>query len=172
MDAGPFALTRHLKCYAHLFIKDGREGEPIASFHISKTTDLTPASDLILIPHRPASQSPERSRQTMTTRRETLSQATVESTKPPTEEDKPPNLTSQSKLDDTPDQQDWWDDADVSGLIDPKAFRRFLYGCDRLLENSNLDRDDDEVALPMAGSDTGPSSDEEPKLGQSSLARG
>ena len=78
MDAGPSTLTRHLKRYTHLFIEDGREGEPIATFHISKTTDLAPALDPIPIPHRPASQSPERLRQTMTTHRETLSRATVE----------------------------------------------------------------------------------------------
>ena len=106
MDAGPSTLTRHLKRYTHLFIEDGREGEPIATFHISKTTDLAPALDPIPIPHRPASQSPERLRQTMTTHRETLSQATVEPTEPPTEEDQPPNLTNQSELDDTLIRQD------------------------------------------------------------------
>jgi hypothetical protein len=31
---------------------------------------------------------------------------------------------------DTLDQQDWWDNTDVSGLIDPEAFRHFLYGYD------------------------------------------
>jgi hypothetical protein len=70
------------------------KGEPIATFHISKTIDLTPASDLIPIPHHPAPQSLERSGQTMMTRRETLSRATVEPTEPPTEEDQPPNPTS------------------------------------------------------------------------------
>jgi hypothetical protein len=42
----------------------------------------------------------------MTTHRETLSQATVEPTEPPTEEDQPLNLTNRSDLDDIPDQQD------------------------------------------------------------------
>lgn len=52
MDAGPSALTRHLKHYPHLFVKDGQEGEPIATFYISKTMDLALASDLIPIPYR------------------------------------------------------------------------------------------------------------------------
>ena len=108
----------------------------------------------------------------MTTHRETLLQAAVEPTKPPTEEDQPPNPTNQSELDDAPDRQDWWDDADVSGLIDLEAFHRFLHGYDQLLENSDSDRDDDEVASPTVGSSTGPSSDEQPKLRQSPWARG
>jgi hypothetical protein len=73
VDAGPSTLTRHLKRYAHLFIEDGQEGEPIATFHISKTTDLDLVSGPILIPHHPASQSLGRLEQTTTTCRETLS---------------------------------------------------------------------------------------------------
>jgi hypothetical protein len=72
--------------YAHLFIEDGQEGEPIATFHISKTTDLAPTLGLILIPHHSASQSLGRLEQTMTTHRETLLQVTMEPTKPPMEE--------------------------------------------------------------------------------------
>jgi len=108
----------------------------------------------------------------MTTRRETLSQAAVEPTEPPTEEDQPPNPTNRNDLDDIPDQQDWWDDADVSGLIDPEAFCRFLYSYDQLLENSDLDHDYDEVAPPMTGSNPKPSPDKQPKLGQSPPMRG
>ena len=96
----------------------------------------------------------------MTTHRETLLQAAVEPTKPPTEEDQPPNLTNRSELDDAPNRQDWWDDADVSGLIDPEPFRCFLHGCDQLLENSDSDRDDNEVASPMVGSSTRRSPDQ------------
>jgi hypothetical protein len=67
----------------------------------------------------------------------------VEPNKPPTEEDQPLNPTNRSDLDDIPDQQDWWDDADVSKLIDPKAFRCFLYSYDQLHENLDSDHDDD-----------------------------
>ena len=91
----------------------------------------------------------------------------MEPTEPPTEEDQSPNLTGQNKLDDTPDRQDWWDDADVSGLIDPEAFCRFLYGCDQLLENSDSDHDNNEVTSPTAGSIARRSLDEQPKLRQS-----
>jgi hypothetical protein len=41
----------YLKHYAHLFITDGREGEVVPTFHISKTSDLNSASDPIPIPH-------------------------------------------------------------------------------------------------------------------------
>jgi hypothetical protein len=49
MDAGPDVLAVYLKHYAHLFIKDGREGEVIPTFHISKTTDLNSALDPVPI---------------------------------------------------------------------------------------------------------------------------
>jgi hypothetical protein len=42
------------------------------------------------------------------------------------EQRQPQGLTDHDNAEDTPDQQDLWDDADVSGLIDPEAFCRFL----------------------------------------------
>ena len=96
----------------------------------------------------------------------------MEPTKPPMEENQPPNPTNRSEPDDTPNRQDWWDDVNLSRLIDLEAFRRFLYGCNQLLENSDSDRDDDEVASPTVGSSTGPSSDEQPKLRQSPSTKG
>ena len=54
MDAGPNILAVYLKGYTHLFIEDGREGEVVPTFHISKTTDLDSASDPVPIPHRDA----------------------------------------------------------------------------------------------------------------------
>jgi hypothetical protein len=75
-------------------------------------------------------------------------------------------------LDNTSDQQDWWDDADVSDLIDPEAFRHFLYSCDQLLENSNSDCDDGEVNSHASGSNSKPSPAEWPKLGLSPPTKG
>jgi hypothetical protein len=86
MDAEPDALTVYMKRYAHLFIEDGREGEIVPTFHISKTMNLDSASDPIPIPHRHAPQSSTRSGRTTTTHGEKLSQAAVEPTGPPTEE--------------------------------------------------------------------------------------
>ena len=86
MDTGPDTLARYLKRYAHLFVKDGQEGEPVPTFHISKTMDLDSALDPIPIPRRPTSKSSARSGQMVTTHGETLSQAMVEPTEPPTEE--------------------------------------------------------------------------------------
>ena len=100
----------------------------------------------------------------MMTCHETLSQATVEPTKPPIEESQPPNLTNRSDLDTAPDQQDRWDDTDVSGLIDTEAFRSFLYSYDQLLKNLDSDHDDDEAVLPTTGFDPEPSLDEQSKL--------
>ena len=40
---------------------------------------------------------------------------------------------------DTPDQQDCWDDANISRLIDLEAFRCSLHGYNQLLENSDSD---------------------------------
>jgi hypothetical protein len=51
VDAGPDALVVYLKHYAHLIVEDGREGEIIPTFHISKTMDLDSASDPIPISH-------------------------------------------------------------------------------------------------------------------------
>ena len=51
MDAGPNTLAVYLKCYAHLFVEEGREGEIVPTFHISKTLDLDSALDSIPIPH-------------------------------------------------------------------------------------------------------------------------
>jgi hypothetical protein len=48
----------------------------------------------------------------------------------PTPRHQPPNLTNRSNLDNDPGQQDWWDDVDVFGLIDPEAFRCYLYSYD------------------------------------------
>ena len=84
----------------------------------------------------------------------------VEPTEPPTEEHQPQEPIEQDDVNDTPDQQDWWDDADVSGLIDPEAFCRFLYSSDQLLEDSNSDGDDNEVISRASGTNTKPSPDE------------
>ena len=54
MDAGPDIVAVYLKRYTHLFIKDGREGEDVPTFHISKTMDLDSASGPIPIPHSDA----------------------------------------------------------------------------------------------------------------------
>ena len=85
MDTRPDALTVYLKCYAHLFVEDGREGEIVPTLHISKTMDLDSASDPIPIPHRHAPQS-SRSGHAMMSHGRTLSQAVVEPTEPPTAE--------------------------------------------------------------------------------------
>lgn len=55
----------------------------------------------------------------------------MEPTEPSSEEHQPPNPTDRDDLDNTPDQQDWWDDTDVSGPIDLEAFCRFLYSYDQ-----------------------------------------
>jgi len=47
VDAELDVLVVYLKCYTHLFIGDGQEGEVIPTFHISKTIDLDFASNLI-----------------------------------------------------------------------------------------------------------------------------
>jgi hypothetical protein len=61
------------------------------------------------------------------------------------EEHQPQEPIDHDNTDGTPDQQDWWDDTDVSELIDPEAFCHFLYSYDQLLENSNSDSNDDEA---------------------------
>jgi hypothetical protein len=72
MDVEPDALAVYLKCYTHLFIKDGREGEVVPTFYISKATDLDSALDPIPILHRHTPQSTTRPGHT-TTHGETLS---------------------------------------------------------------------------------------------------
>ena len=69
----------------------------------------------------------------MITQGETLLQAMVEPTESPTKERQLQEPTNPDNTEDTPDQRDWWDDADVSGLIDTEAFCHFLYGYDQLL---------------------------------------
>ena len=54
LDVGLDALAVYLKRYTHLFVEDGREGEIVPTFHISKTMDLDSASDPIPIPHHHA----------------------------------------------------------------------------------------------------------------------
>jgi hypothetical protein len=103
----------------------------------------------------------------MTTHGETLLQAAVEPTEPPTEEHQPQEPTNRDNIDDTPIQQGWWDDVDISGLIDPMALHRFLYSCDQLLENSDSDGNDDEAIPHASGTNTELSPDKQPKLGQS-----
>lgn len=44
-----------------------------------------------------------------------------------------------------PDQHDWWDDADVSGLVDPQALGHFLHNCDFLLEDLDFEGDNDQT---------------------------
>lgn len=99
-----------------------------------------------------------------TTQGETLTQATVEPIEPPTEEHLPINLTDQDDLNNTFDQQDWWDDANVSELIDLEDFHCFLYSYDQLLEDSNFDGDDNEVISHALGTNTKLSPDEQLKL--------
>lgn len=53
MDVGSPTLTNHLKRYAHLFTETNREGEPITTFHISKTMGFVSTMDPIPIPHHP-----------------------------------------------------------------------------------------------------------------------
>lgn len=91
----------------------------------------------------------------------------MEHTEPPMEERQSSNLADRNDLNNALDQQDWWDDADVSRLINLEDFSHFLKGCDQLLENSDSNHDDDEVVLHMSGSNPEPPSDEQPKLRQS-----
>jgi hypothetical protein len=99
--------------------------------------------------------------------RKTHSQAAGEPIERPIEEHRPPNPMDRDDLDNTSDQQDWWDDANVSGLIDLEAFHHFLYNCDQLLKKSESDCDDGKVTSHVSGSNTKPLPDEQPKLGQS-----
>ena len=88
MDTEPDTLIVYLKLYAHLFVKDVREGHIIPTFHISKTMDLNSTSDPIPIPHRHAPRSSRSERATMSHAR-TLSPAAVEPIEPPMEEHQP-----------------------------------------------------------------------------------
>ena len=108
----------------------------------------------------------------MTTRGETLSQATVEPTEPPTEEAQPQGPIDHDNTEDTPDQQDCWDDANISRLIDLEAFRCSLHGYNQLLENSDSDDDDDEAIPRASGTNTESSSDKQPKLRHSPSMKG
>jgi hypothetical protein len=88
------------------------------------------------------------------------------------EEHQPQEPTDRDNADGAPDQQDWWNDADVSGLIDPEAFHCFLYSCDQLLENLDSDDDNDEAIPRTSGTNAESSLDKQPKLEQSSLMKG
>ena len=104
----------------------------------------------------------------MTTHGETLSQATVEPTEPPTEDPKNPDQTDWDCSDDDFDSnfvevtihnisqggtileksdnsnhEDWWHSADTSRLVNPIAFCWFLDNYDQLLKNTNSNDDDD-----------------------------
>ena len=89
----------------------------------------------------------------------------MEPTEPPTEEHQPQEPVDRDDINDTLDQQDWWDDVDVSELIDLEDFRCFLYSYDQLLEDSDSNGDDNEVISHALGTNTKPSPDEQPKLG-------
>jgi hypothetical protein len=108
----------------------------------------------------------------MTTYGETLSQVVVGPTKPPTEEHRPQEPIDRDDIDDTLDRRDWWDDADISSLIDLVALCRFLYSCDQLLEDLDSYGDDNKVISHASGTNTKPSPDGQPKLGQSPTMKG
>jgi hypothetical protein len=63
----------YLKHYTHLFVEDGREGEVVPTFHISKTTYQDYTSDSIPISQPGATRSSTRSRHVAPIHRETLS---------------------------------------------------------------------------------------------------
>ena len=88
------------------------------------------------------------------------------------EEHQPQEPTDHDNAEDTPNQQDWWDDADVSELIDPEAFCHFLYGSDQLLQNSDSNGNDDEAIPRTPDINTESSPDKQPKLRQSPLMKG
>lgn len=96
----------------------------------------------------------------------------MELTKPPTEDHQLQELTDRDDIDDTLDRQDWWNDADVSRLIDLEVFHLFLYSWDKLLEVSDSNGDDNEVTSHASGTNTKPSLDERLKLGQSPMMKG
>jgi hypothetical protein len=81
------------------------------------------------------------------------------------EDHQPQDPANHDDADDAPDQHDWWYNADVSRLIDPEAFSRFLYSCDQLLEDSDPEDDDDEATSYMSDIKTRPSPGGQPKLG-------
>ena len=96
----------------------------------------------------------------------------VEPTKPPMEEHQPQESVDQDDADDTLDQQGWWDNANVSRLINPEAFHHFHYSCNQLLKNSNSDGDDNEAFSRVLGTGTERSLDEQSKLKQSPSMKG
>jgi hypothetical protein len=95
----------------------------------------------------------------------------VEPTEPPTEEHQSQKPMHRGDTDDTPDHHDWWDDTDVSGLIDPEAFSCFLYSYDQLLEDSYSDGDDDETIPRASCINIKSSLDRQPEPGRSPLMK-
>jgi hypothetical protein len=95
----------------------------------------------------------------------------VEHIEPPTEEYQPQNPAHHGNADDAPHQCDWWDDADVSRLIDPEAFSHFLYSCDKLFEDSDSDGDDDETIPHTLGINPKSSPDRQPEPRRSPLTK-
>jgi hypothetical protein len=91
----------------------------------------------------------------------------VEPTDPPTEEHQSQESTNHDGVDGAPDQHDWWDDIDVSRLIDLEAFHHFLYGYDQLLENSDFDGDGDETIPRASNINIESSPGKQPKLRES-----
>lgn len=77
-------------------------------------------------------------------------------------------LMAQDNIESDPDQHDWWEDIDVSSLIDLEAFHRFLYNCDHLLECSSSDDEEYDAASQAASRDRDLRRlwDEQPKLGE------
>ena len=96
-----------------------------------------------------------------------LPRATVEPTEPPMEEHQPQEPIDRDDINGTPNQQNWWDDTDVSRLIDLEAFCHFLYSSDQLLENSDPDGDDDEGIPHALGTNNKLTPEKQPKLGWS-----
>jgi hypothetical protein len=64
------------------------------------------------------------------------------------------------------DQHDWWDNANVSGLIDLEAFHRFLYDCNHLLESTSSNDNDYDVVSREASHELRRLQGEQPKIGQ------
>jgi hypothetical protein len=91
----------------------------------------------------------------------------VDPTKLPTKDYQPKDLPDHGNVNDAPDQHDWWNDADVSGVIDLKAFSRFLYNYDRLLEDSSSEDDSNESTLHTPSTDATLAPPGDPEPGQS-----
>lgn len=88
----------------------------------------------------------------------------LDPTKLPTKDYQPQDLPDHGDVNDAPDQHDWWNDVDVSGIIDPEAFSRFLYNYDWLLEDSSFEDDSNESTLhtPSTDATLAPAGDPEP----------